>query len=381
MTPSTSEPVVEAVELSKVFLDFWRRPKAVAVSKIDFSLHQGQVLGFLGPNGSGKSTTIKMMLGLLRPTGGSLRVLGESPRNVPVKRRIGYLPEETHLYKYLTARETLDFMGSLFKLPKRERAKRIDQLLEMVGLEQSADRIVGEFSKGMARRVGLAQALINDPDLVILDEPTSGLDPLGCQEVREIIKALKKKGTTVVLCSHLLSDVEDVCDDVMIMYGGKIRASGSLDVLLADQTHTQIVTEALGESALQQIRETLDRLGAKSVAVSAPNKGLTEFFLDVMNQARQDQLATAGSATGKGVADYLTDEQGADEDVLEKLLQDDQLPVPDVAANTAPEPETTAPDLAQLEALSPEQLPSEKAAPSVDRHVESDRIRSLLDDD
>jgi ABC-2 type transport system ATP-binding protein len=322
-----------------------------------------------------------MMLGLLRPTGGSLRVLGESPRNVPVKRRIGYLPEETHLYKYLTARETLDFMGSLFKLPKRERAKRIDQLLEMVGLEQSADRIVGEFSKGMARRVGLAQALINDPDLVILDEPTSGLDPLGCQEVREIIKALKKKGTTVVLCSHLLSDVEDVCDDVMIMYGGKIRASGSLDVLLADQTHTQIVTEALGESALQQIRETLDRLGAKSVAVSAPNKGLTEFFLDVMNQARQDQLATAGSATGKGVADYLTDEQGADEDVLEKLLQDDQLPVPDVAANTAPEPETTAPDLAQLEALSPEQLPSEKAAPSVDRHVESDRIRSLLDDD
>ena len=251
----------------------------------------------------------------------------------------------------------------------------------MVGLEQSADRIVGEFSKGMARRVGLAQALINDPDLVILDEPTSGLDPLGCQEVREIIKALKKKGTTVVLCSHLLSDVEDVCDDVMIMYGGKIRASGSLDVLLADQTHTQIVTEALGESALQQIRETLDRLGAKSVAVSAPNKGLTEFFLDVMNQARQDQLATAGSATGKGVADYLTDEQGADEDVLEKLLQDDQLPVPDVAANTAPEPETTAPDLAQLEALSPEQLPSEKAAPSVDRHVESDRIRSLLDDD
>ena len=182
-----SEPVVRAVGLTKVFRDFWGRPKAKAVNSIDFEIRQGEVVGLLGPNGSGKSTTVKMLLGLLYPTGGRLSVFGRSPRVVATKREIGYLPEESYLYKYLTAAETLDFFGSLFNLSAQDRKERIDQLLEMVGLEHARRRRVGEFSKGMARRIGLAQAMINDPSFLILDEPTSGLDPLGCREVKDLI--------------------------------------------------------------------------------------------------------------------------------------------------------------------------------------------------
>lgn len=378
MVSPQPEPVVEAVALKKIFLDFWRRPKATAVNGIDFSLRQGQVLGFLGPNGSGKSTTIKMMLGLLTPTAGSLRVFGQSPRNVRVKQRIGYLPEETHLYKYLTGRETLHFLGALFSIPKAEREKRVEQLLEMVGLERSADRAVGEYSKGMARRIGLAQALINDPDLVILDEPTSGLDPLGCQEVRDTIRALKKRGTTVVLCSHLLSDAEDVCDDVLIMYGGKIRAEGALHELLADQTHTQILSEALDQEAIAELQQVLERLGAKSVSIEAPTKGLNQFFLDVVDEARKERAATSGAASGAGVADYL--EQPAD-DVLKQLLAD-ELPTPEaIPAKELPaEPEADLETLANVN--SDDALPEEPAPPEPERDTaaEADRIRSLLDD-
>ena len=197
--------VVEAAGLTKVFKDFWGRPKAHAVNGIDFTVKQGQVFGFLGPNGSGKSTTIKMILGLLYPTRGSLKVFGKDPQDVEIKSRIGYLPEETYLYKYLTAFETLEFFGALFGQPPEMRHERSKQLLEMVGLAHAYNRPVGEFSKGMARRIGLAQALVNDPDLVILDEPTSGLDPIGCREVKDIIRILASRGKTIILCSHLCS--------------------------------------------------------------------------------------------------------------------------------------------------------------------------------
>ena len=175
------EVVVSAVGLSKVFKNFWNKPKAKAVNDIDFEVRRGEVFALLGPNGSGKSTTVKMLLGLLYPTAGRLSVLGRSPRAVESKRQIGYLPEETHLYKHLTAFETLDFFGALFGLSAEERKNRADQLLEMVGLSHARNRAVGEFSKGMARRIGLAQAMINDPEFLILDEPTSGLDPIGCR--------------------------------------------------------------------------------------------------------------------------------------------------------------------------------------------------------
>src|SRR2546422_9297804 len=167
------EVVVSVRGLTKVFKDFWGRPKARAVDNVDFEVKRGEVFGLLGPNGSGKSTTVKLLLGLLYPTNGHIQVFGHSPRHVASKSRIGYLPEESYLYRYLNSHETLDFFGNLFRLPKGDRNNRAEQLLEMVGLSQTRTRAVGEFSKGMQRRIGLAQALINDPDLVILDEPTS----------------------------------------------------------------------------------------------------------------------------------------------------------------------------------------------------------------
>jgi len=205
--PQSPETVIAVRGLTKVFKDFWGRPKARAVDGVDFEVRRGEVFGLLGPNGSGKSTTIKMLLGLLHPTKGVIEVFGQSPRDVKTKARIGYLPEESYLYRYLDARETLDFFGNLFTLPREERQRRSAQLLDMVGLTGARTRAVGEYSKGMQRRIGLAQALINDPDLVILDEPTAGLDPIGCREVKDLIVAMARRGKTVILSSHLLSDV------------------------------------------------------------------------------------------------------------------------------------------------------------------------------
>ncbi|MEO6034995.1 MAG: ABC transporter ATP-binding protein, partial [Verrucomicrobiota bacterium] len=185
LNPKSTENIIVVRGLSKVFKDFWGRPKARAVDNVDFEVRRGEVFGLLGPNGSGKSTTVKMLLGLLYPTKGHIEVFGHSPRHVATKARIGYLPEESYLYRYLNSRETINFFGNLFDLSTADRNKRSEELLEMVGLNQVRTRVVGEFSKGMQRRIGLAQALINDPDLVILDEPTAGLDPIGCREVKD----------------------------------------------------------------------------------------------------------------------------------------------------------------------------------------------------
>src|SRR5437773_9534574 len=181
-TRRSSDVVVAVRGLTKVFKDFWGRPKARAVDNVDFEVRRGEVFGLLGPNGSGKSTTVKTLLGLLYPTKGHIEVFGHSPRHVRTKMRIGYLPEESYLYRYLNSKETLDFFGNLFDLPPAERRSRTEQLIEMVGLTQTRTRAVGEFSKGMQRRIELAQALINDPELIHLDEPTSRLDTIGCRE-------------------------------------------------------------------------------------------------------------------------------------------------------------------------------------------------------
>src|SRR5438445_2802963 len=255
--PKNDEVIVSVRGLTKVFKDFWGRPKARAVDNVDFEVRRGEVFGLLGPNGSGKSTTVKMLLGLLYPTRGHIEVFGHSPRNVATKTRIGYLPEESYLYRYLNSHETLDFFGNLFRLPKGDRENRAEQLLEMVGLSQTRLRSVGEFSKGMQRRIGLAQALINDPDLVILDEPTSGLDPIGCREVKDLILALARRGKTVILSSHLLADVEDVCDRVVIYYGGRIQAMGALKELLAQADSIRITAPALPRETLQRVLEII----------------------------------------------------------------------------------------------------------------------------
>jgi len=309
--------------LTKVFKDFWGRPKARAVDDVDFEVRRGEVFGLLGPNGSGKSTTVKLLLGLLHPTRGHIQVLGQSPRHVATKSRIGYLPEESYLYRYLDSRETLDFFGSLFDLAPRERDRRNAQLLEMVGLDKVRRRLVGEFSKGMQRRIGLAQALINDPDLIMLDEPTSGLDPIGCREVKDLIVELARRGKTVVLSSHLLADVEDVCDRVVIYYGGRVQASGPLSELLAKPDSVRITTPALPRETLRQVLELIRRDVAEDrVRVDTPSQNLESYFLGVVERARASAQETSGATSGSQVAAYLRGEaeegQRADR-VLDRL--------------------------------------------------------------
>jgi len=321
--------VVQAVGLTKMFRDFWHRPKARAVNGIDFEIKPGEVVGLLGPNGSGKSTTVKMLLGLLYPTGGKITVFGKSPRAVETKKEIGYLPEESYLYKFLTAEETLNFFGSLFNISAEDRKRRIDQLLEMVGLSHARYRRVGEFSKGMARRIGLAQAMINDPAFLILDEPTSGLDPLGCREVKDLILALKKRGKTVLITSHLLSDVEDICDRVIILYGGQVRAEGALDKLLTVSDQTRILTPQLPKAVMDKLLELLRaNLDGEEFKIDHPRRTLEEFFLDVIAQARRESVETAGVAGSGGIAEYLAGEDEDDEKsaLLNTLMKEPVTP-------------------------------------------------------
>jgi ABC-2 type transport system ATP-binding protein len=334
---TAAEVIVSVRGLTKVFKDFWGRPKARAVDNVDFDVQRGEVFGLLGPNGSGKSTTVKLLLGLLYPTKGHIEVFGHSPRHVQTKSRIGYLPEESYLYRYLNARETLGFFGNLFHLAKGERARRSEQLLEMVGLSQTQTRTVGEFSKGMQRRIGLAQALINDPDLVLLDEPTSGLDPIGCREVKDLILALARRGKTVILSSHLLADVEDVCDRVVIYYGGRVQAMGTLKELLAKPDAIRITTPVLPRETLERVLDVIRHdVAVDKVRIDNPTQNLESYFLEVVQKARQAAAETSGAISGARVAAYLRGEaelKSATERVLERLTVSD-------AAASAPAPAT-----------------------------------------
>lgn len=210
----------------KTFRDFWLRPTVRAVDGLSLRVRRGEVFGLLGPNGSGKSTTIKMILGLLSPSGGKVSLFGLPPRSVEARRRLGYLPELSYLHPFLTARETLRYYAGLCGLCRREASVRTEQLLKMVGLESVASRPVGGFSKGMARRVALAASLIGRPELLVLDEPTSGLDPVSTKEVKTLIRALARGGMTVLTTSHQLADAEDICDRVMIVNHGRAVAEG-----------------------------------------------------------------------------------------------------------------------------------------------------------
>ena len=319
----TNEVVVSVRGLSKVFKDFWGRPKARAVDNVDFEVRRGEVFGLLGPNGSGKSTTVKMMLGLLYPTKGHIEVFGRSPRHVQTKARIGYLPEESYLYKFLNSGETLDFFGNLFDISTEERRKRAEQLIEMVGLSQAPRRLVGEFSKGMQRRIGLAQALINDPDLVLLDEPTAGLDPIGCREVKDLILALARRGKTVVLSSHLLSDVEDVCDRVVIYYGGKVQAMGTLAELLAAPDAMRITMPLLSRSTLDKVLAVIRQdVREDQVRLDTPTQNLDSYFLGVVQRAKTNETTTSGATSGNRVAAYLQgDAEGSERSQSERILE------------------------------------------------------------
>lgn len=373
---SSREVVISVRGLTKVFNDFWGRPKARAVDGVDFDVKRGEVFGLLGPNGSGKSTTVKMLLGLLYPTRGHIEVFGQSPRHVATKARIGYLPEESYLYRYLDSDETLDFFGNLFDLPPAERKRRTEQLVEMVGLGQARRRTVGEFSKGMQRRIGLAQALINDPDLVILDEPTSGLDPIGCREVKDLILALARRGKTVILSSHLLADVEDVCDRVVIYYGGRIQALGTLKELLATPDAVRITTPILRRETMDKVLEVIRAdVAADRVRIDTPTQNLESYFLGVVEKARSSETATSGATSGHRVAAYLrgdTDQAAASDKVLERLT----LPT------AGPEPAVTVPseavDHGKLAALakSVEAVPEAPAAGTDKKPAEAELAKA-----
>ena len=385
-TLPTAEPVAVVRGLTKIFKDFWGRPKARAVDGVDFEVRKGEVFGLLGPNGSGKSTTVKMLLGLLHPTHGHIEVFGKSPRHVATKSRIGYLPEESYLYRYLNSHETLEFFGNLFHLSPAERRQRTDQLLDMVGLTQTRTRAVGEFSKGMQRRIGLAQALINDPDLVLLDEPTAGLDPIGCREVKDLILALARRGKTVILSSHLLSDVEDVCDRVVIYYGGKIQAMGPLQDLLSNRDAIRITSPPLPKETLQQVLDLIRReVAGDKIKIDNPTQNLESYFLDVVARAKQADTQTSGAQSGGRVAAYL---QGDSEPELasKKILERLTLPA---APESAPAPVSgPAVNVARLDALAKPGEPAPRPAapsaaarettPAVDLTKANEKLSALL---
>jgi ABC-2 type transport system ATP-binding protein len=267
-TMQTKDNVIEIRNLSKVYRDFWGRKKVQAVKSLSLDVKQGEVFGLLGPNGSGKTTTIKMLLGLLFPTSGEIKILGKKASDVAKNERIGYLPEESYLYRFLNADETMDFYGRLFDISAAERVQRSDELIKMVGLDPARRRQLKEYSKGMTRRIGLAQALINNPDLVILDEPTSGLDPIGTREMKDLILKLKDEGKTVVLCSHQLADVQDVSDRIAVLFQGELKVLGEVDQLLELREE-----HGMQDSLIQKPRADLEELFLKTVRESSERPG------------------------------------------------------------------------------------------------------------
>ena len=302
--PIGDEVVVEARNLSKTYRDFWGRSKKVALKPLDLEVWRGEIFGLLGPNGSGKTTTLKLLLGLIFPTSGEALVFGRDATDVSKNERIGYLPEESYLYKFLDAEETLDFYGRLFDMPPEERKRRADMLIEMVGLGRDKKRQLKEYSKGMTRRIGVAQALINDPELVMLDEPTSGLDPIGTREMKDLIIDLKNRGKTVIMCSHLLADVEDVCDRIAVLHQGELKELGRVEDLLRVTDVTQIRATGLSDAAREEIRAVLERHGSTDAEIGNPRTTLEDLFLDIIRdtQARPGRRArsTGADETSEG---------------------------------------------------------------------------------
>ncbi|MBF0198843.1 MAG: ABC transporter ATP-binding protein [Planctomycetes bacterium] len=305
-----SKAVVETQNLRKVFKDFWGRPKAVALDNISLKLHPGEVCALIGPNGSGKTTLIKILLGLLYPTGGSAQVFGDNCFEISNKARIGFLPENNYFYEHLTGLETLHFHGKLLGLPKKERKERVEYVLEITRMKNEAHRTLSQYSLGMTRRMGIAQALLADPELLILDEPTNGLDPVGIDETHKLIDHLKQRGKTILICTHLLAETEDICNHIGVLLQGKMLTQGSLKDLY--QEHQ---TESMKELFLKVIRDA-----------QGPEYSTLNFSKDTQNQS-DPQEETDPSIPSIGLEQ--NDEQphsegttGPDQDYLDSLSKD-----------------------------------------------------------
>jgi len=294
---ATNDQAVHTEHLTKIYKDFWGRDKVRALDDLNLTIHRGEVFGLLGPNGSGKSTTIKLLLGLIFASRGSATVLGHPAGSTAINERIGFLPEESYLYRFLNGEETLRFYGRLFKIGRRELNRRIPVLLDTVGLDaKSRKRKLREYSKGMARRIGLAQALINNPDLILLDEPTTGLDPIGTREMKDLILSLKNQGKTVLLCSHLLADVQDVCDRITILFRGSMQTIGNVRDLLQVKDVTQIQTRTMNEEQMAQVKTFLTRMGVNDSVITHPTTTLEDLFIRIV----RENTVTGQSSVGSG---------------------------------------------------------------------------------
>ncbi len=356
------EYAIEIFSLTKVFSDLWGRRKVCAVDDLSLKIRNNEVFGLLGPNGSGKTTTLKLLLGLLYPTKGRAVVLGGDSTDPKINARIGFLPEESYLYRYLNARETLDFYGRLFGLPAKVRNIRIEALLDMVGLKAVANRPVGTYSKGMARRIGLAQALINDPDLLILDEPTTGLDPIGTRQIKDLILQLAKRGKTILLCSHLLADVEDVCDRIAILYGGRVQAQGKVKDLLQQTDKRQITTGPISEAVVERIKN-LVRQEQTDCVVTSPMDRLETFFIKIVAAARQQGQSTSGAVSDETarISEFLADHAGDESkraQIIDKLVSS-PLPeqmFPELSKTDSPQADLIKTEPVDSELPQPEQI-------------------------
>ncbi|MGM0577264.1 MAG: ABC transporter ATP-binding protein [Myxococcota bacterium] len=274
-------PVLRFEDLHKEFKLGLRLERVHAVKGVSLEVRSGEIFGFLGPNGAGKTTSMKIAMGLIQATSGRAELFGRSIEDPAVRRRVGYLPEQPYFYDYLSAFEILDFYGQLYEIPRKERRHRVDALLDLVGLSEARNRTLRRFSKGMLQRVGIAQAIINDPDLIVLDEPLSGLDPMGRKEVRDIIISLREQGKTVFFSSHILHDIETICDRVGLLIDGRLERLGPLDDLLAaEEPRVDVVATDVGP-------ELAEHLGGMDAEVSRVG---ASFAIQVSRDSLEDAL-------------------------------------------------------------------------------------------
>lgn len=276
-----STPAISIQNLTKEFPIPFKRERVVAVRDLSLSVEPGQVYGLLGPNGSGKSTTMKIVLGLVTPTAGRTEIFGRDSRTVESREDVGFLPENPYFYKFLTGEETLQFYGKLCGMGGAKLRERVRELLALVRLEGAAQRRIGGYSKGMLQRIGLAQALVQDPRLLVLDEPTAGVDPAGSREIRDLIIAFKSRGITVLLCSHLLGQVQEICDRIGILHQGVLVREGKLDELISIENQTELIVENASPEMLAEIQATIAKSKARIIEQRKPQTTLERYFLNV----------------------------------------------------------------------------------------------------
>jgi ABC-2 type transport system ATP-binding protein len=283
-----SEPAVEVKNLTKVFTLGLKKEYVVAIDNLSFEVKAGEVYGLIGPNGSGKSTTMKVVLGLMAPSKGEAKVFGLDSGDIRARNEIGFLPENPYFYKHLSGAETLRFYGKLCGMRGRELENRITELLKLVDLEGAANRRLGGYSKGMLQRIGLAQSLVQNPRLVILDEPTAGVDPIGSRHIRDLIMRLRDEGYTVFLCSHLLEQVQEVCDRVGILFQGRMRKEGRLEELIAIEDQTTLTLEGASPELLARLHQLVaSEPDARIVAEGHPRTSLEHLFIQIAERSRE----------------------------------------------------------------------------------------------